>query len=430
MNKIKICTIAALLFSSSMLAQENVYPAPAAKETIVINGGNIHVGNGEVFKGSIKIKDGKIIEVSKTGNLTGDKIIDATNKEVYPGLIAASTTLGLVEVSSVRATQDYRELGEINPSIKSISAYNTDSKVINTLRSNGILLAHIVPTGGVISGTSTLVQLDAWSVEDAAYKTNNGVHFYFPALINFPSFGNSNAPRIDAVKRGLERIEEIRKFFTEAKAYLNGTPKETNLKYESVRDLFNQKQTLFIHCDLVKEMLMAIEFAKEFNFKLCLVGASDSWIIADLIKKNNVSVILSEPHSLPNSEDDDVDQPYKTAAALQQAGVTYTICQEAGDGFWQQRNLPFQAGTMATYGLTKEQALQALTLNAATILNVANKTGSIEVGKDANIVVSTGDILDMKSSVVTDAFIQGRAINLDNKHTQLYKKYQYKYGTK
>jgi imidazolonepropionase-like amidohydrolase len=180
----------------------------------------------------------------------------------------------------------------------------------------------------------------------------------------------------------------------------------------------------------VKEMMMAIEMAREFDFKLVLVGAGDSWLMTDMLKQNKVAVILSQPHSLPTTDDDDVDQPYKTGAALQKAGILFTICQDGGDGFWRQRNLPFQAGTMAAYGLTKEEALSAITLNAAKILGIDNITGSLETGKDANIVINEGDLLDMKSSKVTQAFIQGREINLDNKQKQLFERYKYKYSVK
>jgi imidazolonepropionase-like amidohydrolase len=175
-------------------------------------------------------------------------------------------------------------------------------------------------------------------------------------------------------------------------------------------------------------MLIALDFVKEFGFDVVIVGGSDSWQIADLLKQNSVSVILSQMHSLPTLPDDDVDQPYKTAAALQKAGVVY--CISDNDAQTRGRNLAFNAGTAANYGLTKEQALQAITLNAARILGIDDKAGSIEVGKDANIVISEGDILDMRTSIVTDAYIQGRKIDLDNKHKQLNERYQHKYKLK
>ncbi|RYY67029.1 MAG: amidohydrolase, partial [Chitinophagaceae bacterium] len=146
------------------------------------------------------------------------------------------------------------------------------------------------------------------------------------------------------------------------------------------------------------------------------------------LKQHNISVILVQTHNLPTSEDDDVDQPYKTPAALQRAGVLYALTDE--DGTTTGRNLAFNAGTAATYGLTKEEALQAISLNAAKILGIDDRTGSLEVGKDANIIISEGDILDMRSSVVTNAFIQGRTINLDDKHKMLNERYKKKYGIK
>jgi imidazolonepropionase-like amidohydrolase len=418
-----------MLASLGLNAQETMHPSPAQTKKIVISGGTLHIGNGQVIEnGTLSIEKGKI--KIETAAVTGDvERIDATGKHVYPGIIAPNTNMGLVEVSSTKSTADFDELGDMNPSIRSIVAYNTDSKVINTVRSNGVLLAQIVPQGGLISGSSTVVQLDAWNWEDAAYALDNGIHMTFPALINRPMQMRRRGADSDPVKLGLERIEQGRVFFREAKAYLQEkTHTATNLKFEATRGLFDRTKTLYVHCDLVKEMLVAIDFAKEFNFKLVIAGGTDSYMIADILAANNVAVILHEPHALPATDDDAVDQPYKTGAQLQKAGVLFSICQDSGDGYTQIRNLPFLAGTMSTYGLTKEEALAAITLNPAKIMGIADRTGSLENGKDANIVISTGDILDMKSSVVTHAFIQGRAINLDNKHTQLFNRYKYKYG--
>jgi imidazolonepropionase-like amidohydrolase len=429
---IKIFLPVILLFSLIVSAQENMHPSAAQTNTIVLANGTIHIGNGQVIEnGMIVFSNGKITNVSATASIADVKIIDLKGKHVYPGIIAPNTNLGLVEVASVHATSDFDELGDINPSIRSLVAYNTDSKVINTLRSNGILLANIVPQGGSISGTSSVVQLDAWNWEDAAYKKDNGIHYNMPSLINVPVQFRRPGAEVDRVKIGLEKIETIRKFFREAKAYLNESkPAADNLKYDAVRGLFDQSKIFFVHCDLVKEMMMAIDLANEFKFKLVLVGATDSWLITDLLKQNNVAVLLSQPHALPTTDDDDVDQPYKTGAALQKAGILFTIFQGESSGFWRQRSLPFAAGTMAAYGLTKEQALSAITLNAAKILGIDTITGSLETGKDANIVISEGDLLDMKSSKVTQVFIQGREINLDNKHKQLFERYKYKYSIK
>ena len=215
----------------------------------------------------------------------------------------------------------------------------------------------------------------------------------------------------------------------EAKAYNSLDRREaTNLKLAAVKGLFDKSQKLYVHANTVKQMLVALDFVREFGFDMVIVGGSDSWQIADLLKQHNVSVILNQPHSLPTLPDDDVDQPYKTAAMLQKAGVLFSINDE--DGQTRGRNLAFNAGTAATYGLTREQALQAITLNAAKVLGVADRTGSIEVGKDANIIISEGDILDMRTSNVTDAFIQGRKIDLNDKQKQLNERYKHKYNIK
>jgi imidazolonepropionase-like amidohydrolase len=427
-----IVSFALVCFLVTARSQETIIPAPKQVQPVVISNATVHVGNGQVLNNAtIVVTNGKISAVG--ANVTvpaGAKTINAGGKHVYPGLILSSSNLGLVEVNSVRATSDAREIGEMNPNVRSIIAYNTDSKVINTLRPNGVLLASIVPEGGMLSGQSSVVQLDAWNWEDAAYKIDNGIHFRVPLLMARPNrFGGSGqqGPQTDPVKEGLDKIDEFKSFLAQAKAYSGiSKPDEVNLKYDAVKGLFNKSKKLYIHASTVKQILVGIDLAKEFDLDAVIVGGEDSWQVADLLKQANMPVILGQPHSLPLLPDDDVDQPYKTAAMLQKAGVLFSINDE--DGQTRGRNLPFQAGTAVAYGLTKEQALAAITLNAAKILGVADKTGSIEVGKDANIVISEGDILDMKTNLVTNAFIQGREINLENKQTQLFDKYKKKYS--
>jgi imidazolonepropionase-like amidohydrolase len=433
-----------ILFSFLSLAtlvasgQSNVYPAAKQSQPIAITGATIHIGNGQVVNNAtVVMVDGKITAVGNNITIpTGAQRIDAQGKHVYPGLILSASNLGLVEISSVRASSDVREIGDLNPDVRSITAYNVDSKIINTLRSNGVLLANVVPEGGMVSGTSSIVQLDAWTPQDAAYKADQGIHINMPLLMASPNrrFGggggpNAQQPPADPVKEGLDRVEKLKTFFKQAKAYnAEGSHDETNLKFQAVKGLFDKSQKLYVHANTVKQMLVALDFVKEFGFDMVIVGGSDSWQIADLLKQNNVSVILNQMHSLPTAEDDDVDQPYKTPGMLQKAGVTFAINDE--DEQNRGRNLMFNAGTAATYGLTKEQALQAITLNAAKCLGIEKQTGSIEVGKDANIIISDGDILDMRTSQVTDAFIQGRKIDLNDKQKQLNERYLKRYGLK
>jgi imidazolonepropionase-like amidohydrolase len=434
---LSLVTICFLLCAQS---QETVYPAPRQTTTTVITNATVHKGNGEVIENAnIVITDGKIAAIGKDVAIpAGATTVDAKGKQVYPGLILPATNLGLVDINSVRASTDVQEIGDLNPNVRSLVAYNTDSKVINTLRSNGILLANIVPEGGMISGSSSVVQLDAWNWEDAAYKIDEGIHFNMPSLMpraRFGGFGGGGGrggpqqQETDPVKEGLDKVEKIKAFFREAKAYAAApSHDETNLKLASVKGLFDKTQKLYVHANTVKQMLVALDFIQEFGFDVVIVGGSDSWQIADLLKQHNVSVILNQPHALPTLEDDDIDQPFKTEAMLKKAGVLFSITDD--DGQTRGRNLAFNAGTLAAYGLSKEEALQAITLNAAKILGVSDKTGSIEVGKDANIVICEGDILDMKSSTVTDAFIQGRKIDLTDKQKQLNERYNQKYKLK
>ena len=421
-------------------AQEVIYPAKEFKGKTFITNGTIHVGNGTVIEnGTVVISNGKITSVGAGAGSPGSdaRVIDAKGKHIYPGLILANTDIGLKEIANgVRASNDYTELGEFNSNIRAITAYNTDSRVMAVLRSNGILLASVAPQGGSVSGSSTIVQLDAWNWEDAAYQMDAGMHITLPSFISrgggrrfagFPGFPGAGGA--DGGKSALEKVEEIKSFFRQAKAYIQEpVHSNVNLKLEAMRPLIEKKQKLFVHGDQIKQMLIAIDFAKEFGVDVVIVGGSESFQIADLLKANNISVILDQCLNLPATEDDDIDQPFKTPAALQKAGVLYCISDD--DANTRYRNLSYNAGIAATFGLTKEEALSAITLNAAKILGVEGKTGSIEVGKDANIVVSEGDLLDMKSSTVSDALIQGRQINLDNKQKQLYERYKYKYSLK
>ena len=427
----KILTVLALFLSVYTLeAQDNISPAKPYAGITFIRNGTVHTGTGTVLQNtSIEIRNGKIERIGTDLSAPADaRVMDATGMQVYPGFILSDCNIGLREMANqVKGTDDYRELGDLNPSVRSIVAYNTDSKIINTLRSNGILLAGVSPRGSMITGTSSVVQFDAWNWEDAAYKKDNGLHFYMPSLLARPN--RNGEVQGDAQKIAQDRIESVKQFFREAKAYHAETVHNiTNLKLEAVKGLFDRSQRLFIHCNIVKEMLTAIDFVKEFGFDVTVIGGSESWQIAPLLKQNNISVILLQMHQLPVSVDDDIDQPFKTPAVLQRAGVLYAITDghEESTG----RNLMFNAGTAAAYGLTKEEALQAITLNAANILGIADRTGSIEAGKDANIIISTGDVLDMRTNNIVKAYIQGRDIDLNDKHKELYKKYSEKYGVK
>jgi imidazolonepropionase-like amidohydrolase len=423
------------LFSITARAQETIYPVAKQQGITAITHATVHIGNGTVLNdATVLFENGKITNLGVgLAAPAGATVVDASGKQVYPGLILPSTNLGLVEVGSgVRGTNDYREIGENNANIRALVSYNTDSKIINNLRANGVLLAHVAPSGELIEGQSSVVQLDAWNFEDAAYKADNGQYISLPSFILRARGGRGGMARPtedNPLKGAMDRVEKIKTFFTEAKAYL--TEKNhvaNNLRFEAVRGLFSGKQKLFVRANEVKQMLVAIDLGKTFGFKVVIVGGSEAFQIANILADNNIPVIISNQHALPSTEDDDVDQPYKLPAQLSKAGVLFALNDENDKA--KHMNISFNAGTAAAYGLSREEALTALTLNTAKILGIDDKTGSIEIGKDANIIISNGDILDMRGNAVTNAFIQGRAISLDNKQKQLNERYKAKYKIK
>lgn len=435
----KYISTAIALFATANLAygQANISPAKPQSQKIIVMGATIHTGDGKVIdNGYITFDKGKITGVGDATvvkfALTDAKVITANGKHIYPGFIAPITNLGLVEIESVKATIDERELGDNNAHIRSLIAYNTDSKVPATLRSNGILMAQITPQGGTVAGSSSVVQLDAWNWEDAVIKKEDAMHVTWPATPRGRGgFGGARGAAIgggvDPNERTNNAISELNNFFSEAKIYADSKPTVNNARLAAIKGLFNGSQKLFITANVQKDIVAAVNFAKKHGITPVIVGGDEAHMLTAFLKANNVAVVVKQPHALPNNVDDDVNMPYKNAAVLNNAGVTVVV---SIDGFWQQRNLPFMAGTASTWGMSKEDALKTITLNAAIAMGVDKTTGSLAVGKDATFFISNGDALDMKSNKVEQAFIQGRDINLDNLHKQLDKKFSDKYGIK
>lgn len=428
MKNIFLTITLSILFLGSIIGQQT--PAPAQTQPILITGATAHLGNGQVIENSIiGFENGKFTVVgvasTQTDNTKNWKKIDATGKHIYPGLIAPNSQIGLIEIGAVRATRDADEVGSMNPNLRSIIAYNTDSKVTPTVRSNGILLAQVVPTGGSISGTSSVVELDGWNWEDAAYKLDDGVHLNWPSMMRWTGWREGNPRRIKNKKYG-EQVSEAKQFLSEARAYCEQSSVEnTNLKLAAMCGLFNQTSKLFIHVDDAEGITTVIPFKKEYGIEIVIVGGRDSYRAAELLATHKIPVILSQTQSLPYRHDDDIDQPFKTPKILHDAGVLFAI---GGEGYWQQRNLPFQAGQAVGFGLPMEVAIQAMTQSTATILGIDKTVGTLEKGKDATLIISTGDVLDMRTSDIEKAFIRGKDISLDNKQKALYRKFREKYN--
>ncbi|ARS37679.1 amidohydrolase family protein [Pontibacter actiniarum] len=426
-HKRYISALVALLFAVPVMAQ---VPAPAPKQSkpLLLKGATLHIGNGQVVENAaVGFDNGKITYAGPASgaNLSGYHVVDVSGQHIYPGLIQPNAALGLNEVESVRATIDWREVGEMNPNVRSVIAYNTDSDIIPTVRANGVLMTQLTPVGGTISGSSSIVQLDAWNWEDAIVKADEGMHLNWPnMLIETGGRGDERLKRMTEERE--KTMLELEKLFRDASVYKSGKHDSENLKLASMTGLFDGTQKLYIHANYGKEIIEGVNFAKKQGVKnIVVVGARDAFSVVDFLKANNVAVIYSGVHALPSRAEEDVDMPYKTPYLLHKAGVPFALDYDlAIHGI---RNLPFIAGTAAAYGLDKEQALASVSLNTAKILGIDKQVGSVEVGKDATLVVSTGDLLDMRTNNVTHAYIQGRDVDLNNKQKYLYEKFENKY---
>ena len=427
MNSFKIASLIFFLSLAWQMAAQVPTPAHEQSRPIYLVGGTVHVGNGQVIEnGIVAFEKGKITIVASPEtlgkvNLSRYQIIDTKGKHIYPGFIAPNTNLGLVEIGAVRPTRDNQETGFLNPNVRSIIAYNTDSEIIPTIRSRGVLLAQITPEGGRVSGMSSIVHLDAWNWEDAIYTADDGIHLNWPYTYSY-SWRQREYTKNERYK---EQVQQIADFMAEAKAYSqNKETRETNLKMEAMRKLFSKERKLYIHVNDAKSITTAVVLAKKHDVELVIVGGRDAWMLTDLLKENKVAVVLAPTHRLPSRVDADIDQPFKTPALLEEAGVLFCLQNE---GNWQQRNLPFQAGHAVGFGLSYENAVKAITLNTAKILGIDDRTGSLEVGKDATLIISSGDALDMRTSNIEQAYIQGRNIDLNNKQKGFYEKFKKKY---
>ncbi|MDW8302753.1 MAG: amidohydrolase family protein, partial [Bacteroidia bacterium] len=379
------------------------------------------------FVGDIWIENGKITQIGTVQNpSTNAIVIEAQGKHIYPGFIAPNTILGLAEIEAARATRDYAEVGNITPNVRTQIAYNTDSKIIPTVRYNGILIAQVAATAGLISGLSSIMYLEGWNWEDATLKPNDAMY------INIPSFKIYGEDKEGKQKENQDKsVKELFKAFEEAYAY--AVAKKANKitqidqRWEAMIPVFEQKIPVFARANELKQIYLALELAEKYSLKLVLVGASEGWKIAKILADKKIPVVLERIHSLPDHEDEDIDLPFRKPKILHDAGVKFCLSLE---GFWQQRNLPFLAGTAIAYGLPAEEALKSITLHAAQILGIADRVGSLEVGKEATLIMTEGDVFDMKSSTLYKAFVQGKEIQLTSIQTELYQKYKQKYQLK
>ncbi|MFC0445230.1 amidohydrolase family protein [Pseudidiomarina halophila] len=426
MKKLMTAVAAASLTLSAVA--HDIVPGEPQQQPILLQGGTLYtVTDGVKQDTDLLMVDGKISAIGKDLEIpAGAQVVDVTGKHLYPGVIAMDTTLGLKEIEAVRATEDSDETGAITPEVSGHVAYNPDSEVIPTIRYNGISHAQIVPQGELITGRSSVLQLDGWTYEDAAESLDIGVHVNWPRVGVSNSWWESRSPE-EQRKANAEARKNLERAFIEAKAYYDakqaGELNGTDLRWEAMLGLFDGSSTLYVHADDERQIREAMDLTKEFGFDWVLMGARDAWRMADQLAAADVRVVFGAPYGLPTRHDEAFDQAFSTPAALAEAGVDFAI---SYPGYWDVRNLPFAAGNAVAYGLDKDAALRAITLAPAEFMGVADSVGSLEVGKQGTVVVSAGDLMDPIGQKVELLFIEGRLVDLNNRHLQLYNKYQQK----
>ena len=414
-------------------ASENV-PAKPQLKPIALKGATIHPVSGpEIASGTILFDKGKITALGADVPIPrGTDVIDLSGKDIYPGFISANSVLGLMEVGAARATLDIAESGMINPNVRALSSINPDSELIPVARSNGILTAHVVPEGGLVSGQSAVIRMDGWTPEELTVRSPAAMHVHWPYLtinrdVRAPKSIKDQQKDIDkAVKQIRESFQTARSYWQARKA---GTPGfKSDLRWEALMPVFDGTLPLFVHANTVAQIEAALAWAKEAQLKIVLVGGQDAWRMASQLKETDTAVIITLSTALPSRRDDGYDSTFGNAARLREAGVRFCMAMNGRNSEApHERNLPYEASMASAFGLPKEEALKAVTLYPAQILGIADQLGSLEIGKAATfIITSDGDPLDFPTHVEA-AYIDGRLIDINNRQTRLRDKYKLKY---
>ena len=409
--------------------QQGVIPARGV--FAIRNARIVTVSGADIENGTVVIRDGKIEAVGTSVNVpAGAQSIDGRGLSVYPGMIDAGTNMGLVEVpQGANGTVDTSEVGELNPNAKAITAVNPHSAHIAVTRVEGITNTLTAPTGGLISGQAALINLLGTAPKEMAVVPQ------FALVINYPRIGGGGggfggfqivANLSETLSNNERQVEQIRKMLRDAEAYGRAQdaynkdktlPRpDHNVVLEPLVPYVRGERPVIFRADREAEIRGALKFADEMKLKPIILGGNDAWKVASLLKEKNVPVILTGVFSLPSREDDAYDVLYESPAKLQQAGVRFAI--STGDAGAEVRNLAQYAGMAAAYGLSKTDAVKAVTLYPAQIMNVSDRLGSIEPGKMANIVVTDGDLLEIRTRI-RYLFIDGRPVVLSSRHTEL-----------
>ena len=428
----KICVLTLAL---AALAPAVEIPAKKQSAPIAITGATIHTVSGATIEnGTVLFDKGKIVAVGASVDVpTGAQRIDARGKHVYPGMVDAVSNAGLTEIGSVRATNDQSETGAVNPNVHVEVAVNPESEILPTTRANGIPVVVTMPSGGAISGTAAAIELDGWTWEDMTLRAPIGL------VVNWPSMTINRAwwerRSEDEQKKAREQqLSQIRNAFRDARAYAQAKKAEsqpgvpfhkTDLRWEAMIPVLEGKIPVLVNAGEMQQIASAVAWADQEKVKIVIIGGYDAWRVADLLKARDIPVVVNPIHRTPERRWEPYDDPATLPKKLHDAGVRFCI---AGDGSASNdRNLPFQAGSAAAAGLPADEALKAVTLYPAQILGLADRLGSVEKGKDATLIITNGDPLEITSQVER-LFIGGKDIPLSSRHTRLYDKYKEKYN--
>jgi imidazolonepropionase-like amidohydrolase len=394
-----------------------------------IVGATIHTAAGEtITDGTVSFRAGRIVEVGPgLAPLPDAEVIDATGKHVFPGLIDANSVVGLSEISSVPASVDIAELGMVNPALNTAIAVNPDSAVIPVTRANGLTHVLTVPTGGLVSGTSSLIRLDGWTWEDLRAAAPVALHLQWPAFTPTRSWWGPQKSPEELTEERTTKLEELERLLDGARAYATankaGVLLEIDPRLEAMLPVLDGTTPVIVHAEELRQIKAAVAWAEQQNIRLILAGRKDMWRAADMLAEKKIPVIVTNVLALPGREDELYDTAYATPARLHEAGVEFCIAGAANSfSASNTRNLPDQAAMAAAFGLPREAALDAITTAPARILGVGADLGSIEPGKSASLVVTDGDILEIRTTVER-VFIDGREADLATRHTRLYQRY-------
>jgi imidazolonepropionase-like amidohydrolase len=433
MVRLMQCSVACvMLFLACGLALAHPeVPGPPQQRPVALTRATIYPVSGPAIEaGTLVFAGGKITAIGKEAAIPPDaEVIDLAGKHVYPGLFDALTDLGLVEINSVRATLDVRETGQLNPNTRAIVAVNPDSELIPVARSNGVLLALTAPSGRLMPGRSAVIQLDGWTWEDMALAPDVGLHIEWPQPPR-PRSRRDSGELSESGPVPEQTAERLRKIFADARAYAAARQADANFprdaRWESLQDVLAGKLPVIVHADDVRQITATVAFAEQEKLKLVIAGGYDAPQCESLLKRHDVPVIIGGVYRLPRRRGDDYDAPFSLPAKLKAAGIRFCISSQDRHGASSVRNLPYHAATAVAYGLAADEALKAITLYPAQILGVADRVGSLEVGKRATLFVANGDPLETATQVEA-AWIGGRKVELNDRHKRLYRKYEEKY---